>query len=96
MWPAVWEEVLWELSHRARAFPAKGSEIDAIPSPVAFYEELLSQSCRAEKRVYLSCLYLGTGEYEKNLVQTLSQRVKAVPKLKVNVLLDYNRGHSNL
>jgi len=80
------------LSSECRAFPISSSNVRVLSTPDEFYQTLLELSGRAEQRVVLSSLYLGTGPHEQALVAALQQRMQQRPDLRVDVLLDYLRG----
>ena len=46
----------------------------------------------SKKRIVLSSLYLGTGELERSLVDSIESNLATNPNLSVKVLLDYSRG----
>ena len=46
----------------------------------------------SKRRVTLSTLYLGNKELEKNFVQNLVRNCKQNKKLKLNIVMDANRG----
>ena len=61
---------------RARAeFVVPASCIQPLGSPAEFYEELLAGCRKAERRVTLASLYLGTGKLEQELVRDLASRI---------------------
>ncbi|CAI5451680.1 unnamed protein product [Caenorhabditis angaria] len=74
--------------------PIDGKSVKIIESPAKFYETLLEKSSKAEKRISFSSLYLGDGSLEKELVNTIENRIHEKRKygLKVKILLDYLRG----
>lgn len=57
------------LASRAKCFAVLPEDIAFLDSPAAFYNDLLARIQRAEKRVVLSSLYLGTKEKEQRLVR---------------------------
>ena len=56
------------------AYPIRECSIDVLMEPADFYATVLDLAGRAERRVVLSSLYLGTGEMEQQLVGFLSAR----------------------
>jgi phosphatidylserine/phosphatidylglycerophosphate/cardiolipin synthase-like enzyme len=80
------------LSSECRAFPVSSADVRVLSSPAEFYSTLLDLAGKAERRVVLSSLYLGTGPHEQALVAALQQRMQQRPELKVDVMLDYLRG----
>ncbi|KAJ2081668.1 CDP-diacylglycerol--glycerol-3-phosphate 3-phosphatidyltransferase [Coemansia sp. RSA 988] len=64
--------------------------ISVIHEPQSFYQELLRGILHAQRRVYLSSLYLG-GE-ENEIVSALDQALSRQSDLQVHILLDCLRG----
>ncbi|KAL2068179.1 hypothetical protein VTL71DRAFT_16277 [Oculimacula yallundae] len=79
-----------ELDRIAPKFEIQGSQIDILRSPVEFYDTLKGKILGAEKRIFLSTLYIGKTEHE--LISTLQQALRAKPKLKLSILTDALRG----
>jgi len=73
-------------------FRLSGSQVQVLQEPSHFYEQLLSRSATARKRVVLSALYLGVGPKEIELVSKLQGNLASNPQLRVNFLLDCCRG----
>ena len=74
-------------------FSMHGSAVDILTSPSQFYSTLLNGTKTAQSRVVLSCLYLGNGELEQGLVDSLLQNPHiAVGRCTAHVLLDGTRG----
>ena len=80
------------LSSQAIAFPAQADDIEILNSPAEFYARLLDLSSSAEQHISLSSLYLGTGEMEQKLMDTIADRCREKADLKVHIMLDYMRG----
>ncbi|KAJ8957415.1 hypothetical protein NQ318_004895 [Aromia moschata] len=81
------------LTNFAPCFPVSAKNIKILTEPDQFYNTLLSLCHSATKRVTLVSLYLGNGNMEKKIVDTLKDNhYFKTDKLKVNVLLDYTRG----
>ncbi|OWZ06060.1 Phosphatidylglycerolphosphate synthase, partial [Phytophthora megakarya] len=76
----------------SRLFPLRSSDVALLASPTDFYQQLLRNIQRAEHRVSISSLYLGTGQLERALVDALAARLRDKPKLQVQIVLDYSRG----
>lgn len=76
----------------APCYPVKADKIVIINEPKEFYKTLVEKCESAQKRIVLSSLYLGTGPLEKNLVSAIKSRMDNDKALKVNVLLDFQRG----
>ncbi|CZR60072.1 related to phosphatidylglycerophosphate synthase PEL1 [Phialocephala subalpina] len=79
-----------ELDRIAPKFEIQGSQINVLRTPSEFYETLKSKILSAEKRIFLSTLYIGKTEHE--LIATLQQALRAKPKLKLSILTDALRG----
>ncbi|KAL1129475.1 hypothetical protein AAG570_014001 [Ranatra chinensis] len=67
-------------------------QVFVINHPNEFYNALLDKCKSSKKRIALASLYLGTGPLETKLVETLDSRLGQINGLKVNILLDANRG----
>ncbi|XP_075209993.1 phosphatidylglycerophosphate synthase 1 [Lycorma delicatula] len=81
----------------APSFGVNGDQISILQKPEDFYHTLLEQCKNAKRRIYIASLYLGTGNLEKRLVDTLSARLNELgERLQVNILLDANRGSRGL
>jgi len=80
------------LVHR-RGFPlvARQAQITSIKRPHEFYETLIAAIGRAEKRISLAALYLGTEEHERRLTLALGNALRTKPDLTVNLLFDGRR-----
>ncbi|KAJ9143697.1 CDP-diacylglycerol--glycerol-3-phosphate 3-phosphatidyltransferase [Pleurostoma richardsiae] len=79
-----------ELDRIAPSFPIDGSQIRVLQTPAEFYETLKEKILQAEKRIFLSTLYVGKSEDE--LIATLRESLEAHPKLQVHILTDALRG----
>lgn len=71
--------------------PINPRDVSFLRDPASFYRYLLEASQVANSRVYLSALYLGTGQKEMTLVDTLSERLRKVPRIDAHMFLDHNR-----
>ncbi|KAE8901922.1 hypothetical protein PF005_g23889 [Phytophthora fragariae] len=87
-----YEQLFRSLARHSRLFPLRSSDVSLLPSPSAFYQTLLRNIQRAERRVSISSLYLGTGHLEAALVDALAERLRERPELQVQIVLDYSRG----
>ncbi|KAB8270232.1 hypothetical protein BDV30DRAFT_215483 [Aspergillus minisclerotigenes] len=79
-----------ELDRIAPCFEVPASRITILDSPASFYSTLKSKIRKAQKRVYLSTLYIGKSEHE--LIETVNQALHDNPDLKVSILTDALRG----
>ncbi|PKS07277.1 hypothetical protein jhhlp_005879 [Lomentospora prolificans] len=79
-----------ELDKLAPSFDIKGSDIRILRTPTDFYETLKEKIRKAERRVFLSTLYIGKSEQE--LIDTLAEALRNNPKLTVSILTDALRG----
>jgi len=66
-------------------------KIDILKDPKEFYEYLIKKMPDCKNRITLSALYLGTGEKEKHLLDTLEKSVEKNEQLECNLLFDYTR-----
>ncbi|KAL8409928.1 hypothetical protein RB594_008133 [Gaeumannomyces avenae] len=79
-----------ELDRLAPSFKIHGSRIRIIQTPTDFYETLKDKIRHAERRIFLSTLYIGKSE--KDLIATLQDALRAKPDLKLSILTDALRG----
>eukprot|EP00055_Hartaetosiga_balthica_P007589 m.26327 g.26327 ORF g.26327 m.26327 type:complete len:487 (+) comp5847_c0_seq1:2-1462(+) len=73
-------------------FQINPNEIHVETNPKNFYNLILHGIKTAKHQIVMSSLYLGTGPGEKELVTELTRRVGNSSNLKVDILLDANRG----
>ncbi|XP_015793559.1 CDP-diacylglycerol--glycerol-3-phosphate 3-phosphatidyltransferase, mitochondrial isoform X1 [Tetranychus urticae] len=73
-------------------FRVKSDSIEILQNPQTFYSKLQKLISQSKKRVILSSLYIGTGELEENLINSLHSRLEETKDLRVSILVDYNRG----
>lgn len=79
-----------ELDKIAPSFPIDGSQIRILQTPSDFYETLKDRIRNAERRIFLSTLYIGKSE--KELIATLQDTLRRKPDLKLSILTDALRG----
>ncbi|KAJ4306624.1 CDP-diacylglycerol--glycerol-3-phosphate 3-phosphatidyltransferase [Collariella sp. IMI 366227] len=79
-----------ELDRIAPSFRINGSQVRVLQSPAEFYETLKDKIRKAERRIFLSTLYIGKSEEE--LIATLQEALRAKPELKLSILTDALRG----
>ena len=78
----------------APGFAVKGDKVKVITEPTDFYEELCQRVKTAETRVVLASLYLGTGEKEQHLLNSIEESLqKSNGDVRVKFLLDYSRAN---
>ena len=90
-----WEaavDLVDELVSLCRGFEVNGDDITILRSPSEFFDALVDGARTAEKRITLAALYVGTGELERNLVNTVAETASRHPGLQVRVLVDHSRG----
>lgn len=73
-------------------FPLKGKNVSVLKEPSEFLECLKRLARNSRKRIVWASLYLGTGEKEQELVDSVETALKNSQSLKVRLLLDYTRG----
>lgn len=79
-----------ELDKIAPSFKVNGSQIQVLQSPAEFYETLKDKIRNAERRIFLSTLYIGKSERE--LITTIQETLRAKPELTISILTDALRG----
>lgn len=79
-----------ELDKIAPSFPIHGSQIRILKTPAEFYDTLKDKILKAERRIFLSTLYIGKSERE--LIATLQEALRQNPNLKLSILTDALRG----
>ncbi|KAI9843478.1 MAG: CDP-diacylglycerol--glycerol-3-phosphate 3-phosphatidyltransferase [Sclerophora amabilis] len=79
-----------ELDRLAPRFNIQASQIQILKTPTDFYETLKSKILNAERRIYLSTLYIGKEEHA--LISTIRHALQTNPGLKVAFLTDALRG----
>ncbi|XP_014248219.1 CDP-diacylglycerol--glycerol-3-phosphate 3-phosphatidyltransferase, mitochondrial [Cimex lectularius] len=80
------------LQQSAPKFSINGDQVSVLHQPEDFYRTILKECKNAKERIMLASLYVGTGALEKKLVETIGTRLKEEIGLKVNILIDANRG----
>ncbi|KAG5644184.1 hypothetical protein DXG03_009025 [Asterophora parasitica] len=86
--PSV-REVTSNLARNHPAFTVSSSKISILNEPPEFYALLLDMIRRAEHRIFISSLYIGSAESE--LIDTLRKSLLKRPSLKLFLQLDLNR-----
>ncbi|XP_064471512.1 CDP-diacylglycerol--glycerol-3-phosphate 3-phosphatidyltransferase, mitochondrial-like [Ornithodoros turicata] len=84
------EEFRW-LWGMGPGFAVPGKSITVLHEPTQYYELLKELSRKAQHRIILASLYLGTGELEKDLVKCVAEAARH-RQVKVHWLLDCTRG----
>ncbi|PWW78178.1 hypothetical protein C7212DRAFT_293900 [Tuber magnatum] len=79
-----------ELDRLAPRFEIQENQIRIIKTPSEFYSVLKDRILKAERRIFLSTLYIGKTEHE--LIDILREALSRQPKLKVSILSDALRG----
>ncbi|KAM7216459.1 hypothetical protein V8F06_008172 [Rhypophila decipiens] len=79
-----------ELDKITPSFKINGSQIRVLQTPSEFYETLKDKIRKAERRIFLSTLYIGKSE--KELIATLRQALRDKPQLRLSILTDALRG----
>uniref|UniRef100_A0AC35GKD4 CDP-diacylglycerol--glycerol-3-phosphate 3-phosphatidyltransferase n=1 Tax=Panagrolaimus sp. PS1159 TaxID=55785 RepID=A0AC35GKD4_9BILA len=74
------------------SLPVNSEDVYFIKTPKEFYATLLERIKTSKKRVIFSSLYLGTGDLEVDLINTLKESLESNPDIKISILLDYLRG----
>ncbi|MCJ1480376.1 CDP-diacylglycerol--glycerol-3-phosphate 3-phosphatidyltransferase [Schaereria dolodes] len=79
-----------ELDRLAPRIDIRADQVKILYGPTEFYETLKTKIKRAEKRIYLSTLYIGKSEHE--LISCIRNALERSKKLKVSILTDALRG----
>ncbi|QIW98577.1 hypothetical protein AMS68_004095 [Peltaster fructicola] len=79
-----------DLDQIAPRFDIDGDDIEVIESPADFYTALKHKIAGAQRRIFLSTLYVGKSEAE--LIGTLQEALQRQSQLKVSILTDALRG----
>ncbi|CUS10912.1 unnamed protein product [Tuber aestivum] len=79
-----------ELDRLAPRFEIQANKIRIMKTPSEFYAVLKDRILKAERRIFLSTLYIGKTEHE--LIDILRKALSRQPKLKVSILSDALRG----
>ncbi|TGZ83172.1 hypothetical protein EX30DRAFT_339383 [Ascodesmis nigricans] len=79
-----------ELDKIAPRFEVDANSIRIIRTPSDFYSTLKDRILKAERRIFLSTLYIGKSEHE--LIEVLRESLRIHPHLKVSILSDALRG----
>ncbi|KAJ6620069.1 hypothetical protein B0H10DRAFT_2175788 [Mycena sp. CBHHK59/15] len=70
-------------------FAVSPDDIQILSKPTQFYILLLEMIRRAQTRIFISSLYIGSNESE--FVSTLAEALRNKPKLQIHMLFDLNR-----
>ncbi|KAG7194003.1 CDP-diacylglycerol--glycerol-3-phosphate 3-phosphatidyltransferase [Scheffersomyces spartinae] len=84
------QSIIQQLDGIAPRFPLNKGDIDIITHPEVFYECLKEKIKGAQKRVFLSSLYIGKAQTE--LASTIEEALSSNDQLKVHILTDCLRG----
>ncbi|KAF9533965.1 hypothetical protein CPB83DRAFT_844850 [Crepidotus variabilis] len=82
-------ELATVLASTRPTFFIPAASVQVLSEPSEFYNALLIMIRKAEKRIFLSSLYIGAEETE--LMEALQNRLREKPHLQVDILLDLNR-----
>ncbi|KAJ7145065.1 hypothetical protein C8R43DRAFT_1012747 [Mycena crocata] len=70
-------------------FAVSPDDIQVLSKPTDFYLKLLDMIRRAQTRIFISSLYVGSSESE--LVLALAEALRTKPELQIHMLFDLNR-----
>lgn len=84
------QSTLNQIDQLVPRFPLTNDQINIIKTPNEFYEILKQKISMAEKRIFLSTLYIGKTETE--LVDCLDNALSKNPDIEVHILSDALRG----
>ncbi|KAG6826348.1 hypothetical protein H0H92_000231 [Tricholoma furcatifolium] len=77
------------LSQTQPSFAVAPHRIRVLKEPAEFYTLLLDMIRRAEQRIFISSLYIGSAESE--LIETMRQSLRNKPSVRLHMQLDLNR-----
>ena len=92
----IWDNVLDKLSELGPIFPCNANDIEILSTPTEFYQCLIEEASNANDRILISTLYIGQGEREKNLINTIKNSLKNNENLKVSMIMDCSRSTRNM
>ncbi|KAG7451400.1 uncharacterized protein BT62DRAFT_942307 [Guyanagaster necrorhizus] len=78
-----------DLAQRQPTFSIPANGIQILSQPSEFYALVLDTIQHAQNRIFLSSLYIGSGE--KELIASLSSALQGKPALQLHLQLDLNR-----
>ncbi len=67
------------------AFRLNGASISVLQTPSEFYDTIISEIGRAQRRVSLAALYIGTDWKEKHMMEAVHAAVQKNKDLRVSV-----------
>ncbi|KJA16189.1 hypothetical protein HYPSUDRAFT_148068 [Hypholoma sublateritium FD-334 SS-4] len=82
-------EFVSTLASRQPVFQLCSSSVRILTEPSQFHARLLEMINKAEHRIFISSLYIGSDESE--LISVLSRRLRMRPNLQLKMVLDLNR-----
>ncbi|KAI9446565.1 hypothetical protein H4582DRAFT_2166056 [Lactarius indigo] len=78
-----------DLAHTQPHFSLSSENIHILSTPAEFYTQLIDLIRGAERRIFISSLYIGSAETE--LIETIRDALHRKKSLRVYLQLDYNR-----
>ncbi|MFH1546219.1 MAG: CDP-diacylglycerol--serine O-phosphatidyltransferase [Patescibacteria group bacterium] len=72
-------------------FPLNDDEVDIIETPAKFREDILRQIQNAQKRIYISTLYIENDTSGQKILAALRQAKNKNPNLEIKVFVDFHR-----
>jgi CDP-diacylglycerol--glycerol-3-phosphate 3-phosphatidyltransferase len=72
-------------------FRLQASQLAVLYQPIEFYNELLQGVKTARRRIAFSGLYMGSGNFERLLLQHVGRSLAGQPELQARFLFDRNR-----
>eukprot|EP00743_Colponemidia_sp_Colp-15_P009810 GILK01010746.1.p1 GENE.GILK01010746.1~~GILK01010746.1.p1 ORF type:complete len:459 (-),score=38.28 GILK01010746.1:34-1410(-) len=76
----------------AAGIPVSSDNVQILEGPQEFYNEVIKGIKSAKRRVTLAALYIGLGDLEKQMVETLYETSSSNPDLECHIMMDYLRG----
>ncbi|CAD8065896.1 unnamed protein product [Paramecium primaurelia] len=85
-------QLLNNLKFHKPFFKLNTAQIEILKDPVDFYVNLHKGIKNAQKRIVWSTLYIGNGNMEEFLIESLSNQQRRFEQLRISLLMDYYRG----
>ncbi|MBN1968309.1 MAG: CDP-diacylglycerol--serine O-phosphatidyltransferase [Candidatus Delongbacteria bacterium] len=74
----------------------KHNDISILDSPIQFREKIIELIKNAEKRIFITALYIQNDEAGREILELISERKRLVPDLQVEIFVDFHRAQRGL
>eukprot|EP01083_Nonionella_stella_P285140 970619_1 len=92
----TWDNVINKLSSYGPIFACNARNIEILSTPHEFYESLVEHASNANHRILISTLYIGQGDKEQHLVNTIKNTIQNNPNVTVSMIMDCSRSTRNM